>query len=65
MRSSLARLEHLHWCFVVVQNAVTENFSLQRIDQRLQAHATGAYPLRQSRAGMARCEESTGCFPLD
>ena len=51
VRSSLARLEHLHRRFVGVQDAAGEYFGLQRIEQRLQPYAAGADPLRQGRAG--------------
>ncbi len=47
MCAALAGLEHLHGCLVGVEDCALEHLVLQCIDQRLQAHAADADPLRQ------------------
>jgi hypothetical protein len=44
---AVARLEHRHRRFVGMHNLVAEHRLLERIDQRLQLHPTGAYPRTQ------------------
>ena len=46
----LARSQHLHRCFIRVDNRLGQHGFLQCIDQRLQLHAGLADPLRQRRA---------------
>ena len=40
--------EHLHRCFIGVDDLLPEHYVAQRIDQRLQLHASNANPLGQS-----------------
>jgi len=47
VRLAVARFEHGHRGFVAVQHPVLEYLGLEGIDQRLQARAAGANPLRQ------------------
>lgn len=50
MRLAVAGLQHRHRGFVGVQHGPIEHLRFERIDQRLQLHATGANPVRQRRA---------------
>jgi hypothetical protein len=53
--------EHLHRCFIGVDDRLPEHDIAQRVDHRLQLHAGHAYPLSQSGTWnrQARSTEST------
>ena len=42
-----SRHEHLHGCFIGMDNLLAKHHVAQRVDQRLQLHASNANPLSQ------------------
>src|SRR5674476_680776 len=50
VRFPSSRLEHGYRCLISMEHRVSEDFSFERIHQRLQLHTTNAHPLRQGRA---------------
>src|ERR1035437_6438404 len=45
VRFSSSRLEHGYRCLISMEHRMSEDFSFERIHQRLQLHTTDAHPL--------------------